>query len=313
MRYVKDLKDGYAVSDVYLCKTKNMATTKNGKEYINIILGDKTGNIDCKIWNADSAGIADFEPKDYVFVNGEVKTFNGSLQMDIRQIRKADEGEYNLEDFIPVSKKDINEMYDAVIKCISTVDNNYLHALLEEFFVNDADFITAFKASSAAKSIHHNFSGGLLEHTLGVARLCAFYSKQYPAINKDLLLTSALLHDIGKIYELTDFPENDYSDEGNLLGHIIIGIEMVTKKVDKIPGFPKELADEVKHCIAAHHGKLEFGSPKKPGIIEAMALSYADDTDAKMQTFTQFIEDSDTYDWAYSKPFEGNVRLTKGL
>lgn len=313
MRYVKDLKDGYAVSDVYLCKTKNMATTKNGKEYINVILGDKTGNIDCKIWNADSAGIADFEPKDYVFVNGEVKTFNGSLQMDIRQIRKADEGEYNLEDFIPVSKKDINEMYDAVIKCISTVDNNYLHALLEEFFVNDADFITAFKASSAAKSIHHNFSGGLLEHTLGVARLCAFYSKQYPAINKDLLLTSALLHDIGKIYELTDFPENDYSDEGNLLGHIIIGIEMVTKKVDKIPGFPKELADEVKHCIAAHHGKLEFGSPKKPGIIEAMALSYADDTDAKMQTFTQFIEDSDTYDWAYSKPFEGNVRLTKGL
>lgn len=313
MRYIKDLKDGYAVQDVYLCKTKNLATTKNGKEYINVILGDKSGNIDCKIWNADSAGIADFEPKDYVYVNGEVKTFNGTLQMDIRQVRRADQSEYDLADFIPVSKKDINEMYDAILKCISTVDNNYLHALLEEFFVNDEEFAAKFKAASAAKSIHHNFSGGLLEHTLGVARLCAFYSKQYPAINKDLLLTSALCHDIGKIYEFTDFPENDYSDEGNLLGHIIIGIEMVTKKVNLIPGFPKELADEVKHCIAAHHGKLEFGSPKKPGIIEAMALSYADDTDAKMQTFTQFLEDADTFDWAYSKPFEGNIRMTKGL
>lgn len=313
MRYIKDIKDGYAVQDVYLCKTKNSATTKNGKEYLNVILGDKTGNVDCKIWNADSAGINDFEPKDYVYINGEAKTFNGNLQIDIKQIRKADESEYDVSDFIPTTKKDVDEMYDSIIKCISQVDNNYLHALLEEFFVNDEEMIKKFKLSSAAKSIHHNFAGGLVEHTLGVARLCAFYCKQYPALNQDLLLTAALLHDIGKTREFTEFPENDYSDEGNLLGHIIIGIEMVTEKANLIPGFPEDTLTQLKHCIAAHHGKLEFGSPKKPGIIEAMALSYADDTDAKMQTFTQFLEESDNYDWAYCKAFEGSIRMTKNL
>ncbi len=313
MRYIKDIKDGYAVSDIYLCKTKNSATTKNGKEYLNVILGDKTGNIDCKIWNADSAGISDFEPMDYVFVNGEAKTFNGNLQVDIRQIRKADASEVNLEDFIPTSKKNVDEMYDAILKCISTVENNYLHSLLEEFFVNDKEFIEKFKRSSAAKSIHHNFAGGLVEHTLSVARLCSFYSKQYPVLNKDLLLTAALCHDIGKIYEYSAFPENDYTDEGNLLGHIVMGIEMVSEKVKNIPDFPKDIENELKHCIASHHGKLEFGSPKKPSIIEAVALSYADDTDAKMQSFIQFIDDADTYDWAYSKSFEGSIRMTKGF
>lgn len=312
MRYIKDIKDGYVVQDVYLCKTRNSATTKNGKEYLNVILADKTGNIDCKIWNADSAGISDFEPMDYVFINGEAKTFNGNLQVDIKQLRKADESEINISDFIPTSKKDINEMYDAILKCIATVDNNYLHALLEEFFVNDTELIQKFKMSSAAKTVHHNFAGGLVEHSLGVARLCAFYCKQYPILNQDLLLTAALLHDVGKVYEFSQFPENDYTDEGNLLGHIIIGIEMVTEKIKLIPGFPKTMEAELKHCIAAHHGKLEFGSPKKPGIAEAMALSYADDTDAKMQTFTQFIEDADTYDWAYCKPFESSIRMTKG-
>ncbi|MBP5275626.1 MAG: HD domain-containing protein [Lachnospiraceae bacterium] len=313
MRYIKDIKDGYAIQDVYLCKTKNSATTKNGKEYLNVILGDKTGNVDCKIWNADSAGISDFEPMDYVFVNGEAKTFNGNLQIDIRQIRKADESEYNLEDFIPTSKQDVEVMYDSILKCVSMVENNYLHALLEEFFVNDQDFIVRFKKSSAAKSIHHNFAGGLVEHTLGVARLCSYYCKQYPVLNKDLLLTAALCHDIGKIYEYSPFPENDYTDEGNLLGHIVMGIEMVGKKIDSIPDFPKGLANELKHCIAAHHGKLEFGSPKRPGIIEAVALSYADDTDAKMQSFIQFIEDANTYDWSYSKAFDGSIRMTKDL
>ena len=313
MRYIKDIKDGYAIQDVYLCKTKNSATTKNGKEYLNVILGDKTGNVDCKIWNADSAGISDFEPMDYVFVNGEAKTFNGNLQIDIRQIRKADESEYNLEDFIPTSKQDVEVMFDSILKCVSMVENNYLHALLEEFFVNDQDFIARFKKSSAAKSIHHNFAGGLVEHTLGVARLCSYYCKQYPVLNKDLLLTAALCHDIGKIYEYSPFPENDYTDEGNLLGHIVMGIEMVGKKIDSIPDFPKGLANELKHCIAAHHGKLEFGSPKRPGIIEAVALSYADDTDAKMQSFIQFIEDANTYDWSYSKAFDGSIRMTKDL
>ena len=130
-------------------------------------------------------------------------------------------------------------------------------------------------------------------------------------LNKDLLLTAALCHDIGKIYEYSPFPENDYTDEGNLLGHIVMGIEMVGKKIDSIPDFPKGLANELKHCIAAHHGKLEFGSPKRPGIIEAVALSYADDTDAKMQSFIQYIDEADNFDWNFSRAFDGSIRMTK--
>ena len=176
----------------------------------------------------------------------------------------------------------------------------------------DKDFIKAFKFSSAAKSVHHGFVGGLLEHTLSVAKMCEHFAIHYPLLKRDLLVTAALCHDIGKIRELDAFPVNDYSDEGNLLGHIVMGCEMVSQKVRDIPEFPKVLENELKHCILAHHGEYEYGSPKKPALMEAMALNMADNLDAKMETFKELIESNATQDWlGFQRVIDSNVRMTK--
>lgn len=313
MRYIQDLREGSAVKDVYLCKQKNAATTKNGKEYYNVILQDKTGTIDAKVWDTNSFGIAEFSAHDYVFINGDVTSFNGALQVNIKQARVADSGDYNEADYFPVSSKNIDEMYAELLDIIGKIDNVYLKKLLQAFFVEDKTFIERFKKSSAAKTVHHGFIGGLLEHTLSVTKLCAYFCNTYPVLKKDLLLTAAICHDIGKTKELSAFPDNDYTDEGNLLGHIVMGTEMISDKIREIPDFPAVLAGELKHCIIAHHGKLEFGSPKVPALMEAVALNYADDTDAKLQMFTELVNKTDTYDWlGYNRLLESNVRLTRG-
>lgn len=313
MRYIQELREGSAVKDVYLCKQKNAATTKNGKEYYNVILQDKTGCVDAKVWEPNSFGIADFEAHDYVFINGDVTSFNGALQVNIKQARVADEGDYDPKDYFPVSSKNVEEMFAELLGIIGTIKNPSLKELLDAFFVKDEAFIKAFKQSTAAKTVHHGFIGGLLEHTLSVTKLCDYYCKTYPALKRDLLLTAAICHDIGKVREISLFPENDYTDEGNLLGHIVMGTEMVTDKMREIPNFPKTLGNELKHCIVAHHGKLEFGSPKTPALMEAVALNYADDTDAKLEMFTELVNRTDTYEWqGYNRLLESNVRLTHG-
>lgn len=313
MRYIQELKEGCAVKDVYLCKQKNSATTKNGKEYFNVILQDKTGTIDAKVWEPNSFGIAEFAAHNYIFVNGEVTSFNGALQVNIKQTRVADEGDYIEADYFPVSTKDIEEMYAELLSIIGKIENDNLKKLLEAFFVEDEDFIKKFKKSSAAKTVHHGFIGGLLEHTLSVTKLCAYFANTYPALKKDLLLTAAICHDIGKVKEFSAFPDNDYTDDGNLLGHIVMGVEMITDKTRNIPDFPKTLEGELKHCIVAHHGKLEFGSPKTPALMEAVALNYADDADAKLQMFTELVNKTDTYEWlGYNRLLESNVRMTHG-
>ena len=179
------------------------------------------------------------------------------------------------------------------------------------YFVNDEQFIKSFKAHSAAKSVHHGFAGGLLEHTLSVVKFCEYMAGAYPILNKDLLYTAAMCHDIGKTQELSLFPDNDYTDDGQLLGHIVIGVEMLDDAIREIPDFPKKLASELKHCIVAHHGELEYGSPKKPALAEAMALNCADNADAKMQTLTEIFKAKDTKDWlGYNRLFESNLRKT---
>ena len=173
-------------------------------------------------------------------------------------------------------------------------------------------FIKAFKGHSAAKSVHHGFVGGLLEHTLNVTKLCYYYVKQYPFLNKDLLLCAALFHDVGKMKEISRFPENDYTDDGQLLGHIVMGVELVGASIRRIPNFPKKLASELKHCILAHHGELEYGSPKKPALAEALALNFADNTDAKLETFKEALKsNNDNNNWlGYNRLFESNIRKT---
>ena len=213
---------------------------------------------------------------------------------------------------MPTSEFGIDEMYTELKGIIDTVEEPHLKKLLYSFFVEDEGFVSKFKLHSAAKSVHHGFIGGLLEHTLSVTRICDFYSKNYPILNRDLLLTAAICHDIGKIYEISDFPENDYTDEGNLLGHIVMGTMMVRDRANQIEGFPQVLLGELEHCILAHHGKLEFGSPKKPGLMEAMALAYADDTDAKMESFKELLlANPDNNEWlGFQKLFDSNVRRT---
>jgi 3'-5' exoribonuclease len=312
MKYIGSLREGEHVSEVYLCKHKQSALTKSGKPYDNVTLQDKTGTLDAKIWDPGSVGIEEFEALDYVAVTGDVTSFQGNLQMSIKRLRKVHEGEYNPGDYLPVSDKDIDEMYAELLGIIGTIGNTYLSKLLHNFF-DDEEFAARFKFHSAAKSVHHGFVGGLLEHTLSVTKNCDYFSQNYPFLNRDLLLTAAMFHDVGKLHELSVFPENDYTDEGQLLGHIMIGAEWVGEEIKKIDGFPVVLANELKHCILAHHGELEFGSPKKPALVEALALSFADNVDAKMETFRELLAGVPEKNLAwqgFNRLLETNVRRT---
>lgn len=311
MKYIKDYKDGDRVFDIYFCKYKSSAVTKNGKNYDNVILQDKTGTIDAKVWDPNSAGIADFDAMDYIEVYGDVTSFNGALQVNVKRVRRCEEGEYDEKEYMPVSKKNIDDMFSQLLSIIGSIQNTYLKTLLEKFFVEDKEFAARFKKSSAAKTVHHGFIGGLLEHTLGVTKLCDYYCTAYPILNRDLLLTAAICHDMGKTKEISAFPENDYTDIGQFLGHIVMGSEMISEKARQIPDFPPMLEMELKHCILAHHGEYEYGSPKKPAIIEAVALNYADDTDAKMETFTEILESTQETGWlGFNRLFESNLRKT---
>lgn len=314
MRYINELREGDNVAEIYLCKVKNIAKTKAGKTYYSMILQDKTGSIDTKIWELNN-GIDNFEQMDYVRIDGNVTSFQGSLQLNVRRLRRAKEGEYAPENYIPCTDKDIDEMYKELSNYVNHVQNIYLRQLLVAFF-GDKEFAARFKVHSAAKRVHHGFMGGLLEHTLSVVKLCDFYCTRYPVLNKDLLITAALCHDIGKLTELSSFPENDYTDEGQLIGHIVKGTMMIHEKIVGIAGFPEKLANELEHCILAHHGELEYGSPKKPALIEAVALNFADNTDAKLQSFMEALEEENhqSGEWrGFNRLFDSNIRETSKL
>lgn len=312
MKFIKDFKPGDRVADIYMCKHKQSATTKNGKEYYSVTLQDKTGTVDAKIWEPGGAGIDEFDAPDCIDVFGEVTSFNGALQVNVKRARKCSEGEYDLSLYLPVSSKDNDEMYRQLLSIIDSIGNPYLKKLLQAFFVEDKAFIELFRKSSAAKTVHHGFIGGLLEHTLSVTKLCDYFCTAYPALKRDLLLTAAICHDIGKTKELSLFPVNDYTDEGQFLGHIVMGCEMVGEKARAIDGFPELLKQQLQHCILAHHGEFEYGSPKKPSIMEAVALNLADNTDAKMETFTELLQNITEPGWqGFNKFFETNVYQTK--
>lgn len=313
MKYIKDLKEGDRLFDIYLCKHKQSAVTKNGKPYESVILQDKTGTIDAKVWEPNNPGIGEYDTLDYIEVYGDVTNFQGALQVSVKRIRVCAEGEYNPSDYLPVSSKNIDVMYSELLDLIKSIKNTYLRQLLESFFVKDETFAKSFKNSSAAKTVHHGFVGGLLEHTLGVTKLCDYYCTAYPVLKRDLLLTAAMCHDIGKTREISPFPENDYTDDGQLLGHIVMGSQMVAEHAAKIEGFPHGLLAQVQHCILSHHGKYEYGSPKIPAIIEALALNYADDTDAKIETFKEILDNnSENNGWlGYNRLFESNLKASR--
>lgn len=312
MKYISVLREGERINEIYLCKSRQSALTKAGKAYDNVILQDKTGTLDAKIWDPGSVGINEFEAMDYVAVTGDITCYQGNLQMSIKRARKAGEGEYDPKDYLPATEKDVEKLYAELLGYIDSIQNVYLKELLHSFFDDEA-FARKFKTHSAAKSVHHGFVGGLLEHTASVTRNCSYFARNYPFLNRDLLLSAAMFHDIGKLKELSAFPENDYTDAGQLLGHIMIGAEWVGEKIRAIEGFPPVLENELKHCILAHHGELEYGSPKKPALVEALALSFADNVDAKMETMRELlcnVPDNNLAWQGYNRLLESNIRKT---
>ena len=314
MKFIETFKDGERIADVYLCKSRQQAISKNGKPYENVSLQDKTGVINSKIWDLNSSGIGEFDAMDYVSVTGDVVLFQGSPQLNIKRIRVAQEDEYFPGDYVPVTEKDVDQMYRELMELLEKVRNEYLRELISKYF-GEEKFEKAFKYHSAAKTVHHSFVGGLLEHTLSVVKMCDYYADQYPYLKRDLLLTAAAFHDVGKLKELSDFPENDYTDNGQLLGHIMMGYELVGYGCRSIKGFPKKLAAELQHCILAHHGELEYGSPKRPAIPEALALNLADNADAKLETMREIVKAAgDNNGWlGYNKLFESNLRKSSEL
>lgn len=313
MKYIAQLTEGERINEIYLCRKKQSALTKAGKPYESLMLQDKTGTLDAKIWDPGSLGIDDFDELDYIAVTGDVTSFQGAYQLNIKRLRKAQQGEYLPEDYLPCSDKDVDLMYEELLGFIQSVRAPYLRQLLESFFVQEEGFAKNFKFHSAAKSVHHGFVGGLLEHTLGVTKNCDYFAQAYPMLDRDLLITAAIFHDIGKLSELSAFPRNDYTDEGQLLGHIMIGAQMVSDRIRTIAGFPETKARELLHCILSHHGELEFGSPKKPALMEALALSFADNVDAKMETMKEALSGAGpaNLQWqGYNRMLESNIRRT---
>ncbi|MBQ1681121.1 MAG: HD domain-containing protein [Agathobacter sp.] len=313
MKYINTFREGERIADVYLVKSKKRAETKAGKPYDNVVLQDKTGTIEAKIWDVGSAGIEEFDALDYVYVGGDVSIFMEKPQLTIRRAKVCQPGEYDPTDYLPVSEHDIEQMYTELLGFVDSVHDIHYHAVLEGFFKNP-EIKKAFCFHSAAKSVHHGFVGGLLEHSLSVTRNCDFFAKNYPILDRDLLVTAAMLHDIGKIKELSKFPENDYTDAGQLLGHIVIGAEWVGEVIRTIADFPVSKANQLKHCILAHHGEMEFGSPKKPALVEALALSFADNVDAKMETWKETMSTvaENDYGWqGFNRFLDTNIRRTE--
>jgi len=292
MTFIADMKEHDLIVGHYFCKSKQSLKTRVGKTYYSLKLQDKTGMVDAKVWEL-TKDIQDFNEGEMIKIDASVLSYNNEIQVKVNKIRRSQHGEYVLSDFIPSTTKDVEKMYGQVVGIIKSIENLHLKTLLENILVKDEARAKALKTHSAAKQIHHGYMGGLLEHTVSVAQICDFVCKRYDYVNRDLLLTGALLHDIGKIYELSPMPYNEYTDDGQLLGHLVMGVEMIAVEIAKIEGFPHQLASLVKHMIVSHHGELEFGSPKVPAIAEATILYYADNMDAKVKTIEELL-DSDT-------------------
>ncbi len=301
--FVKEIKENSRIESVFLVKEKNVGVTKNGNPYMNLILMDRTGEIAAKVWDNVESLDRIFKKDDFVKVKSRALLYQGNLQLNISFLEKYPEDNIDISDFLPTGTKDREAMFLEIKAIIEKINDAYLKQLLNLFFSDDEEITALFKKSPAAKGMHHVFIGGLLEHTLSVARLAKQVTEHYsyPGLNADLLITGALLHDIGKIYELSCDRSFDYTDIGRLLGHITLGVEIIAKKISLIDGFPNDLAVMLKHLILSHHGEYLYGSPKKPKTLEALILYYIDDLDAKIAGFKSFIEQDKDQDSKWTK------------
>lgn len=304
--FVKDITKNNRIEGVFLVKEKHMGVTKNGAPYLSLRLMDRTGDLNGRIWDDANEYDRRFEKGDFIAVSGRSSIYQGGMQLTITDLKKCEEDEVAMEDFLPAAPFSSEDMLRELDFVIEDIRDKHLKELLS-LFLDDKDFMKLFATSTAAKALHHVYLGGLLEHSLSVARLARMVSDNYENVNRDLLVTGAILHDIGKVHELSSRHVFDYTDRGRLIGHITMGVEMVEEKIRTIEDFPSDLALLLKHMLLSHHGEYTYGSPRRPKTLEALILFYVDDLDAKVNGFQQFVKkDTDTESrWSpYHKLFD---------
>ncbi len=288
--YIKQIRENEEVDSFFLVKEKSSGMAKTGNAYLKLKLGDQTGEMEGRIWSVAETVRGSFDKNDFVRVKARAVSFQEHLQLNITNIERIGEDRIDLADFFPVTAKNIDEMFEALVEISTQVKNPHLRSLLQLFWADDL-FVRQFKKAPASKQLHHTHLGGLLEHSLSVAQLVIKNSSHYEGLNVDLLLTSSILHDLGKVDELFYDRAFDYTDEGRLIGHIVLGIEKVDEKIRHLPDFPKDLSHLLKHLLLSHHGQYIWGSPKKPMSLEALMLHFLDDMDAKINGIQQFLKD----------------------
>jgi len=287
--FVGELAANQVITTSFLVHVKEIRQKKSGEYYLSLLLGDRTGELDAKMWDNANEVLEAFDRDDFVKVKGMVQVFHNRFQLTIHKLRRMDESEIDFADYFPASKRDPEEMWRELQGIVAGISHPHLKALLEAIFA-DEDIARRYRRAPAAKQIHHAFLGGLIEHVLSVAAMAKLAAAHYSHIDPDLLLTGVLLHDIGTIYELNYERGFSYSEEGQLIGHMGIAARMVADKLRGLPDFPPRLRTLVEHMILSHHGQLEFGSPKLPAFPEALLLHYLDDMDSKMECMRALIE-----------------------
>jgi len=290
-----DLVPGTAVEGIYLLSGKETRRTKAGKPFFKLKLSDRTGTVECTVWETDALETG-LKTGDLVRVAARVSEYLGRAQLEASAIARAPSGAARPRDFLPSTYRDIEELKGFLQFHIASVYDCDYAGLLQAIF-GDEDFFDTFAAAPAAKLYHHAYLGGLVEHTVAVADMCDFVGQQYGRVDRDLLLTAALLHDVGKTRELSFETVIDFTDPGRFLGHVIQGVMLVAEQAAKLPAFPDGKLQQLLHCVASHHGELEWGSPKRPKTIEALILHHVDNLDAKVKGFLEIVEGSRDAPW----------------
>jgi 3'-5' exoribonuclease len=276
------LQENKVITSSFVVASKQVKPKKNGEPYLALTLADRTGQIEAKMWDNVEEFLDAFEQDDFLKVKGLINKYKNRFQLTIHKLRRMGETEIDYTDYLPKTTKDIGELWQTLAGFIATFENPHLKALVE-LFMADPDIAERYRNAPAAKSLHHAYIGGLLDHVVSLFRVCDVVSRNYPQVNRDLLLTGAFFHDIGKIQELTYNRSFSYTTKGQLLGHMVIELEMLQAKLEKLPAFPDDLKTLLEHMIISHHGQYEFGSPKLPMFPEALMLHYLDDLDSKME------------------------------
>src|SRR5438105_10493745 len=281
--------ENQTITTSFVVASKQVKPKKSGEPYLALTLADRTGQIEAKMWDGVPEAIDSFEQDDFIKVRGLLNKYNGRFQLTIHKVRRLEENEVQYADYLPKTTKDVEQLWKTVGDFVAGFKNPHLKALLEAF-MSDKEIEAAYKNAPAAKTLHHAFIGGLLDHVVSLLTLCDLVSRNYPQVDRDLVMTGAFLHDIGKIHELAYARSFTYTTQGQLLGHMIIELEMLHEKLAKLPDFPPELKILLEHIIISHHGHYEFGSPKLPMFPEALLLHYLDDLDSKMESMRAQLE-----------------------